>query len=744
METKTYKVEGLSCIDCAGRIQASVAHLDTVQRCEVDHATGNLTVWVTTPDFDVTPVEKIVADTGHTLVTERHRHKLEPVSNRSSIPLVAFTRFLLSKRDTTLTTIAGVLTLLGLIATRLPLPTFWSITAFALAVILGGFPVTRHAFQEIARVHSLGINTLMVIAVAGALAIGEWAEAAIVVVLFALGEALEGYATERARGALESLLDLVPPTALRILENGVTKEVPVEHLRIGDDVRIRPGDRVSVDGIVKTGQSAVDQAAITGESMPVDKGPGDEVYAGTVNTFGVLEVEVTQLAADNTLNRMIALVQEAQARKAPIQRFVDRFARVYTPTVALLAVLVASVPPLFFAQPFWGVGGWLMRALQMLVIACPCALVISTPVSVVSALTHAAARGVLIKGGATLEILGRVNIIAFDKTGTLTEGHPVTTDVLNVCTVAGCNNGLQYAAAVESQSSHPLARALVTEAHAQHLTLLPAQNVSILNGRGITGNVNGTTVTVASHPYFDATVPHTDIVCREAERLAGEGKTVILVGHDDILTTTPQVCSVFAVADRPRAASPEIIADLKTLNHIRTAMLTGDSSTVANAVAQYTGVDTVYAGLLPEEKVEIVREMQEGKEEEGNIENPKSRSGGLRNAPMTVAFVGDGVNDAPALAQADVGVAMGGAGSAQAMETADVVLMGDDLRQLPFLIRLSQRTRQTVRANIIFALAIKSIVFVLAASGIATLWMAIVADVGASLAVILNGMRLRI
>lgn len=716
-ETQSFKVAGLSCTDCAARIETQVARLPGVQTCTVDAATGYLTLRLETPHFDLAPVSRIVAETGHTLVIERTR----PTAAQGH-PLAAFFRFLLSRTETLLTTIAGGLALVGLALTLLGVPTLATTALFALAILVGGLPVLRQARNEVLRARMLGINTLMVIAVTGAMLIGEWVEAAIVVVLFALGEALESYAAERARGALESLLDLAPPTALVLQADGTPTPHPVETLPIGARVLVRPGDRIAVDGVVRAGRSAVDQAAITGESMPVDKAAGDEVYAGTVNTFGALEVEVTRRAEDNTLSRMVALIQAAQSRQAPVQRFVDRFARVYTPAVTVAAAFIATLPPLLFGQPFWGEQGWLMRALQLLVIACPCALVISTPVSVVSALTHAARRGVLIKGGQTLETLGRVTTFAFDKTGTLTEGKPVTTEILNVCEDAGCTrNGLQLAAAVEAQSSHPLARALVAEAQTQALTLLPAQEVAILEGRGMTGVVNGERITVASHPYFDAVLPHSAAVCREAERLAAAGRTVMLVCHDE------SVCSIFAVADKPRAASADVIAALRRLGGLRTVMLTGDGQTVAQAVARAVGVDEVRAELLPEGKVNAVQELQHG----GN------------GAAPVVAFVGDGINDAPALAQADVGIAMGGAGSHQALETADVVLMGDDLRQLPFIIQLSRRTRQTIRANIIFALAVKAAIFGLAAAGAGSLWLAIAADVGASLAVILNGMRLR-
>lgn len=721
METRTYKVEGLSCIDCAGRIQAAVGQLENVENCIVDHGTGKLTVWFVKPDFEDAPIAAIVEDTGHALITGAYRTEHQSLGT--------FLRFLLSRRDTTLTIIAVILTVVGIGFAVLPMAPLWRVVPFALAIVIGGYPVARHARQEVFVVHSLGINTLMVIAVVGAVCIGEWAEAAIVVVLFALGEVLEGYAVERARNALESLLDLVPPTALRLGADGTTETVPVAELSVGDKVRVRSGDRVSVDGTISAGQSAVDQAAITGESIPVDKSPGDSVFAGTINTCGTLDVIVSHTAEDNTLSRMIMLVQEAQSRHAPQQRFIDRFATVYTPVVAWVALFIALVPPLLFAQPFGGEHGWLMRALQMLVIACPCALVISTPVSVVSALTNAAQCGVLIKGGQTLAALGQVQVFAFDKTGTLTTGRPVTTDVVDLCAESGCQKGLQYAAAVETQSSHPLAQAVVHAAEQQHLVGLAAENVTILSGRGITGQVGDKYVTVGSHTYFDDTIPHTDAICQTAERFAAEGKTVMLVSHADGVDAPAQVCSVFAVADIPRPESREVLATLRDQYQMHTVMLTGDSLAVATAIGHSVGVDEVRAELLPEDKVALIQHLQ--------------KPTALDAEETSVAFAGDGVNDAPALAQSNVGIAMGGAGSHQAMETADVVLMGDDLRQLPFIVKLSRRTQHTIMANVIFALAVKVVVFALAATGVATLWMAIVADVGASLMVILNGLRMR-
>ena len=729
MQTKVFKIAGLTCIDCAARVRATVSRVEGVDDCQVDHVTGTLTVSFVEPTPATEKIARAVSAAGHTLVTE-DTDKGERDQRRENRPLIGFVRFVFSKRETTLAAVAGLLTLLGLALTAIYSPPtlggLGGAALFAAAIVVGGIPVARHAFQELWLSHSLGINTLMVIAVVGAAFIGEWAEAAIVVVLFALGEALEGYATERARGALDSLLDLAPPVALKILPTGETQEVPVERLAVDDRVLVRPGDRVSVDGIVRAGQSAVDQAPITGESVPVDKKPGDEVFAGTINTSGALEVEVTHLAADNTLSRMHALVQQAQSRQAPVQRFIDRFARVYTPAVAATAMLVAAVPPLFFGQIFWGEQGWLMRALQMLVIACPCALVISTPVSLVSAMTNGASRGVLIKGGRYLEALSRVRVFAFDKTGTLTEGRPVITDVVDVCTCGQCPEdcGLQHAAAVEAQSSHPLARALLAEAQARGIAVPRAQAVAVLSGRGMEGIVNDVSVTVASHAHFDECFPHPEFVCQRADELAAQGKTVILVRHDPSTSLRAGcVCALFAVADTPRDSSRKALADLKAHADVHTVMLTGDNPIVAQAIARQVGIDEVRAGLLPEEKVAAIAALAE--------------------EHQVVAMVGDGINDAPALAQADVGIAMGGAGSAQAMETADVVLMGDDLAQLPFIVWLSRRTKDVVTANILFALAVKALIFALAAAGLATLWMAIAADVGASVAVILNGMRLR-
>jgi Cd2+/Zn2+-exporting ATPase len=690
-----------------------VGQVTGVQSSRADHATGQLTLSLAGPDLNTEHIAEALSSAGYSLVNEWGHH-----DGMHAHPVVAFARFVFSKRDTALTAVAGALTLIGLALIVARAPGWSRMAPFAAAIAVGGAPLARRAWQEAALSRSLGINTLMVIAVVGAVIIGEWAEGAIVVVLFSLGEALEGFAAEQSRQALDKLLDLAPLRALLLLDSGETREVAVEQLRIGDVVLVRPGDRVSVDGTVVSGTSSVDQAAITGESVPVSKQPGDRVYAGTVNTFGALQAEVSRLAGDSTLSLMVRLVQEAQARQPRVQRFMDRFARIYTPSVAVVAALVATVPPLLLDQPLVGDGSWLGRAIQILVIACPCALVISTPVSLVSSMTNAASRGVLVKGGRALEALARVRAFAFDKTGTLTEGQPKTTDVVDICTCGECteNCGLQHAAALEAQTSHPLAQAILAEATARGVIVPSARDVTVLGGRGMEGTVNGELVTVASHAHFDEYVPHERWVCQRAEDLASQGKTVIMVQHDE------KLCAVIGIADRPRPDSRPAIRDLKARG-IHTVMLTGDNESVADDIGRQVGIDEVHAGLLPQEKVSALTR--------------------LREDYKLVAMVGDGVNDAPALAQADVGIAMGGAGSDQAMETADIVLLGDDLAQLDFIVGLSRRTRRTITANILFALGVKAAVFGLAAAGLATLWMAVVADVGASMIVILNGMRLR-
>ncbi len=575
-------------------------------------------------------------------------------------------------------------------------------------------------------------------------------EGALVVFLFSLGETLEGYTMERARRGIRSLMELAPAEATvlrpctdceehlgRSLPDGTAYEggpcpwcdpheerVDVSQVAVGDTVLVRPGERIPVDGVVLRGSSSVDQAPVTGESVPVEKGPGDELFAGTVNGEGALEVEVTRLAADSTISRIIHMVEEAQARKAPSQRWVDRFARYYTPAVVGLAILIAAVPPLLFGQPFLepptGGHGWLYRALALLIIACPCALVISTPVSIVSGISNAARHGVLVKGGAYLEAAGSLRVIALDKTGTLTRGKPAVTDVIPAGD-RSTEEVLTLAAGVESRSEHHLAQAIVAAARQRGIHFASAQDFQALTGRGASGLVDGVRVYIGNLTLFaDEGVRIPAEIEARIERLEEEGKTTMALA-----TATDghwEFWGIIGVADTVRPDAREAIAALKRLSIRRTVMLTGDNERTARAVAAQAGVDEVRANLLPEEKVAAVE--------------------GLLAEYGEVAMVGDGVNDAPALARATVGIAMGGAGTDQALETADIVLMADDLSKLPFAIRLSRRTLGVIRQNIGFSLLVKAVFMALAIPGMATLWMAVFADMGASLIVILNGMRL--
>ncbi len=731
-------IEGMDCADCALKLERGVGQLNGVLHAAVNFTAGKM--WV---EYDTDAVDQgVIAGRIHRLgyaVKEQAGGKQEEESTAS-----VFGRFLTAHPRDISTLLAGLLiALAGGLA--LVGAAGWVVNAVAvLATATGGWFVARRGLNALWINRELDMNFLMTLAAVGALVIGEVQEAALVMFLFSLGETLEAYTMDRARQSLRSLLTLAPATATRLTgcldceehlgQDGYSgglcpfcaqheTRVPVAELRVGDLILVKAGERIAMDGIVTAGSSTVNQASVTGESAPVDKAVHAEVYAGTLNGSGALEVRVTHLAADNTISRLIHLVEQAQAQKAPTQRWVDRFARIYTPAVVLGALCIALAPPLLAGQPFWnlpdGTHGWLYRALTMLVIACPCALVISTPVSIVSAISRAAQQGILIKGGAYLEAVGRLRVVAFDKTGTLTEGEPALTDLTpNPDAGMTANEVLAAAAAVESRSEHPLAQAVVRAAVERGLTVIPALEVQALSGRGARGLVNGSDILVGSAALFEEYGHNlTPDLTHAVADLEAAGKTVMLVGR-----ATGQVFGLLAVADRVRPDAREALISLKRAGIMRTVMLTGDNERTAHAIARQAGVDEVRAGLRPAQKVAAVET--------------------LLATYGAAAMVGDGVNDAPALARASVGVAMGGAGSDQALETADVVLMGDDLRKLPTLIALSRRAWRIVQQNIFLSLSIKAVFMSLALLGAATLWMAVFADMGASLIVIFNGMRL--
>ncbi len=581
----------------------------------------------------------------------------------------------------------------------------------AVGIITGGWKVAPKAWNSL-RTLTLNINFLMAIATIGAVMIGEWAEGAMVIFLFAVAELIEARSLDRARNAIRSLMELTPDR-VTVRRSDVWQVVAAEDVLVNDIVRVKPGESLALDGVLVSGASALNQAPVTGESMPVEKTPGDELFAGSINGSGAFEYRVTRAVADSTINRIVQLVEQAAGNRSSSERFVDRFAGIYTPIVVAIAVLVAIVPPLFFAA---GWVDWLHRALVLLVIGCPCALVISTPVTIVSGLAAAARRGILIKGGIYLELGRNLRCIALDKTGTLTEGKPHVTDVITFNNIPS-DHLLHLAAAVEVKSEHPIAAAIVAE-HDRHHVDEPEvviSEFSALPGRGIQAVVEGETIWVGNHRLaHDLQVCNSDVE-EKLSAIEANGKTAVVVMN------RTAVLGVIGVMDTVRQNASETIAELHQLG-LKTAMLTGDNALTARSVATQLGIDDVRAELLPDHKIAAVQQ--------------------LRQAHGSTGMVGDGINDAPALAGATIGFAMGAAGTNVALETADVALMEDNLRKLPEFIRLSRRAFGVLWQNIAIALGLKLIFFVLAVLGYATLWMAVFADMGASLIVVANGLRL--
>jgi Cd2+/Zn2+-exporting ATPase len=722
MKKQIYHITGMDCTECAMKIEKGVAQLPGVETARVDFVAGQLFI---EGDTDPVTIRQRVELLGYEVTTKEATISRQKETEPNAA--AGFWKFLLKRHETRLALTGGGILLLSILAGFIHIPDYFIKTAQLLALVIAGYPIAKSAMVSLWINHDISINLLMTIAAIGAIILGDIVESATLIFLFAISEALEGFSSDRARRVLNEMTDLVPSHAIRII-TGNEETVPVEELQVGDTILIRPGDRIPMDGMVTSGQSAVNQAPITGESIPINKEAGDEVFAGTVNGNGLLTLRISHLAKDTTIQRIIHMVEEAQGVRAPTQRFIDRFAQFYTPAVISLAVLIAAIPPLFLGQPFLnppGQTGWLYRALALLVVACPCALVISAPVTIVSAITNAARRGILIKGGAFLEALAGINLFAFDKTGTLTHGHPVVTtyrsvDCSNSASSTGCctacDDVLALASALELRSNHPLARSVVAAAETQGLVnhYQPAETVLVLAGSGLQGQVNGKLATIGNHALFDREHPHQPDLCKWVNEAENQGQTTMLVCDGD------RVRGFIAVADTVREDSKEVIGELKEMGK-QSAMLTGDNASVAQSIGKDLGIDIIESNLLPEEKVKVIRS--------------------LGKTYGAVAMIGDGINDTPALAAASLGIAMGGAGSAQAMETADIVLMADDLKQLPFAVKLSTFTRKLIRENVIFSLGIKLGFVLLAMTGLTSLWLAVLADVGVSLAVTTNGLR---
>ncbi|OIK16368.1 cadmium transporter [Bacillus sp. MUM 116] len=578
---------------------------------------------------------------------------------------------------------------------------------FAAAILLGGFSLFKTGLKNLLRL-DFDMKSLMTIAIIGAAVIGQWQEGAVVVILFAISEVLESYSMDKARASIRSLMQMAPTEAL-IIRNDREMTLPAEEIEIGDIMIVKPGDRIAMDGVVVEGLSSVNQAAITGESVPLEKTAGNEVFAGTLNEEGFLKVKVTKLSEDTTIAKIIHLVEEAQGEKAPSQRFVDRFAKYYTPVIIGIAALTAILPPLLFRGDW---KEWIYEGLAVLVVGCPCALVISTPVSIVTAIGNAARKGVLIKGGSFIEEAGAIKAIAFDKTGTLTKGTPTVTDFINLCEKEP-NEILLMIAALESRSRHPIAAAILKKAESLRYQDLSVENFTSLTGQGISGIIEDVEYKVGNLKLFEEI---SDEVREQIAVLQAQGKTVMIAGEGK------KILALIAVADEVRESSREVISRLHQLGIEQTILLTGDNQATAEAVGHHAGIHKVEAELLPEDKLKFIKK--------------------LKKQFDRVAMVGDGVNDAPALASATIGIAMGGAGTDTALETADIALMNDDLTKLPFTINLSRKTVRIIKQNITFSIVIKVMALLLVVPGWLTLWIAIFADMGTTILVTLNGLRL--
>jgi Zn2+/Cd2+-exporting ATPase len=683
-----YRVEGMDCAACALTVEKVVAALDGVRAAQVSF--GNATLAV---DGEVDP-ERVTA------AVARVGYRAAPLTRRRPEPAPFW------RRDArTVSTLASIAVLAAAVAATLTgASRAVAEPLYLLSMAIGGWPIARAALAGLRR-RSLDMNVLMTLAAVGAVGIGSYAEGAWVLVLFAVGTTLESYAFDRSRRSVTELMELAPEQARVIGDDGREHLVPAEEVTVGTRFVVHPGERIALDGQVVAGASSVDEAPITGESVPVDKQPGTTVFAGTLNAQGALTVRAAKPAQDSTLARVAALVEQAQGSRAPSERFVDRFARVYTPLVFAAALALIVVPV--------ALGGdldtWLYRALALLIVACPCSLVISVPVAVVSAVGRAARDGVLIKGGQALEDLARVHTFAVDKTGTLTVGRP---ELSRVVALDGDSEdeALALAAAVERRSEHPLAQAVVAAARHRGLELAEPDAFEALPGRGVLARVAGRELW-AGGPRLAA--ERLGEIPSAAARLEADGQTATVLGEGD------RALAVLGLADQPRPDASAAIAGLHRAGVARVVMLTGDNERVAGAVAERVGADEFRAGLLPEDKLRAVEEL---------------------DGP--VAMVGDGINDAPALAAAHVGIAMGAAGTDAALESADVALMSDDLGRLPGAVTGARQAVGVMRQNVIASLAVKAVFVVLAPLGLVTLVMAVAADMGMSLLVTLNGLRL--
>ncbi len=691
-------IEGMDCSDCVRVIEHGVGRLDGVLAVNVNYAAQKMRVEYDAQKVSRAAIEKRVRGLGYT------------------VPVAGLRSWYQENRELIFSLTGGLLLLVGWLGEAFfGLPALAAAGFYIAAYVFGGWDIAQHAWHALREKH-FDTDLLMVIAALGAAALGEFAEGAFLLFLFSLGHALEVRALDRAREAVRALADLAPKTAL-VKRDGKEIELPVEQLELGDVVIVRPGVRIPVDGDVLAGQSAVNQAPVTGESVPVDKAPGDKVFAGTVNGEGALDVQVTRLARDSTLSRVMKMVEEAQTQKSPTQQTVEKFERVFVPGVLVVTALIVIAPPLLgvpFQVSF-------LRAMTLLVAASPCALALGAPASILAGVAQAARNGVLVKGGVHLENLGRLKAIAFDKTGTITHGQPEVTEVVKLpnskSPIPNDDELLALAAEVESRSGHPLAQAVVRAAQAKGLASPPVGDVESLTGRGLRSSVNGRSVLIGNLKLIEeSNIAVSADAKQQIDSLQGSGKTIVAVAVGG------QLAGVIALADTLRADAIAAMKALKQMGVHETVMLTGDNARVAAAIARQVGLSTFRADLMPEDKVTAIRELNE-------------KFG-------QTAMVGDGVNDAPALANATVGIAMGGAGTDVALETADVALMGDDLSKLPFAVGLGRATRAIIVQNLAISLGVIGLLIVASLTGWAGIGIAILFHEGSTIVVVLNALRL--
>lgn len=702
------RIKGMDCPSCAMNVENAVRKLKGTAEINVDFITGKAAIKYDPSFTNTSEIREAIEKAGY-IALEDGKDDHEVSCSSCSTDIFEEKLPLWKQRNIRIIALSSVLLVLGLSIEYVTGLTALSHILFLFVGVISGYSIAKKGISSLLK-KRLDMNFLMTIAAVGAFSIGYGEEGASVLYLFFIAEFLEDYAGERARKSIGALVKLAPETAI-LIRDGKEVNVHVKDANIKDITVVRPGKKIPLDGIVIKGESSVNQAAITGESMPVHKKIGDSVYAGTLNEQGYLEIIVTKRSQDTVLSKIVRLVEEAERKKSPTEKFIDKFARYYTPVVIFLAVSVATVPSLIFGQPF---DEWLYKALVLLVISCPCALAISTPVSMISGITGAAKNGVLIKGGNYIEEMAKAKVFVFDKTGTLTEGRPVVTDVLEVNNYSA-NEILGIAASIESLSEHPLARAVVAKAGPGSMSLKSASEFKAIPGKGVKGNIDGKMYYIGSPAMFsELSIPFPQAKVRELEE---DGKTAILLGNRECM-------GIIAIMDKIRDAAPETIIMLKKMG-MRVMVLTGDNERIARSIANKLGIDEYHAGLLPEDKVRIIEELDQkyGK----------------------VVMVGDGVNDAPALAKSSVGIAMGAIGSDVALETADIALMHDDISKLPYLLKLCKKTLGIVKENIFTSIAIKGSFAILAFPGVVTLWMAVAfGDMGLSLLVIVNAMRLSV